>query len=142
MKIDIRDMGYPQKRKLVSENCTPEMDGVINRESNYILAFLKAQTIMKNLNWSDDKISSAIKDTCKYGYKAYEIVYNDKQTRILDLNELEVGTLFPSWSKELGSFWVQNPLNTPSKRLLLDSQVLYLSNIHSFNNVVSLVEND
>lgn len=136
MDIHIEDLNYDSKRKMVTEDFTPEMDSIVQNERKILEEYLRAQTIMSNLGWSPDDISKVIERVCKYGYVAYEIVYSDDQKKIVDLVEIDAYTLTPSYTKNLGMYWEQHVGNSNSHRILLPGQVIYLSNEGSFNKVL------
>jgi hypothetical protein len=139
MKVPIKDMSYPNRRKLVTEKYDASMDFVVKQEMNMILMFLRAQNIMRELGWRDYEIHEAIMDTCKYGYKAYEIIYTSNGKHITGLKELDVCDIIPNYTKQLGNFWVQYPSST-DQRILLKDQVLYLSNVQSFNRLIDIID--
>jgi len=62
------------------------------------------------------------------GFMAFEIVYDDKQKNIIDLNLLDPLTLIIA--TEPGSstlVWIQNPDVPQLRRVLLDTNIIYLS---------------
>lgn len=62
------------------------------------------------------------------GFIAFEIVYDDKLRNIVGFNELDVTQLVYAIDPETGhKLWVTYPGDTQFQRVLLDSQVLYLS---------------
>ena len=136
MEIHIEDLSYDNKRKMVQDGFTPEMASIVQEESERINQFLRAHTIMTKLGRSQAQINEVIDRVCKYGYVAFEIVYDDNHIDILGLVELDVNTLVPGYKEPMGKFWSQH-LNTPNHRLLLPGQVLYLSNVNSFSRVTS-----
>ncbi len=65
------------------------------------------------------------------GFLAFEIVYDDKGKNIIGFKELDATTLMPSVEKQPdGSFlsvWYQYPKDINRKRMLYDSQIIYIS---------------
>jgi hypothetical protein len=77
------------------------------------------------------------------GYIAYEIVYDDKQKNIIDLAPIDPITLIVATDPNTNTMiWIQHPDNPALRRILLDSQIIYIS--YSNNNEygeTSYVEN-
>jgi hypothetical protein len=65
------------------------------------------------------------------GFLAFEIVYNDKGKEIIGFKELDATTLMPSVEKQPdGTYlnvWYQYPNDINKRRMLYDSQVIYIS---------------
>ena len=77
------------------------------------------------------------------GFIAYEIVYDNKQKHIIELSPIDPMTLVVATDPGTATIiWVQYPDNPQQRRVLLDSQVVYIS--YSNNNEfaeTSYVEN-
>jgi hypothetical protein len=77
------------------------------------------------------------------GYIAFEIVYDNKQKNIIDLQPIDPMTLVVTTDPGTGTIvWIQYPDNPQIRRVLLDSQIIYIS--YSNNNEfaeTSYVEN-
>jgi len=75
------------------------------------------------------------------GFVAFEIVYDDKGKNIIGFKELDATTLMPSVEKQKdGTFlnvWYQYPKDERKRRMLYDSQIIYLS--YAKGNSVSRV---
>lgn len=75
------------------------------------------------------------------GFIAFEIVYDDKGKNIIGFKELDATTLMPSVEKQPDgtylSVWWQYPKDINKKRMLYDSQVIYIS--YAKGNTVSRV---
>lgn len=75
------------------------------------------------------------------GFVAFEIVYDDKGKNIIGFKELDATTLMPSVEKQKdGTFlnvWHQYPKDERKRRMLYDSQIIYLS--YAKGNSVSRV---
>jgi len=75
------------------------------------------------------------------GFVAFEIVYDDKGKNIIGFKELDATTLMPSVEKQKdGTFlnvWYQYPKDERKRRMLYDSQIIYLS--YAKGNTVSRV---
>lgn len=67
------------------------------------------------------------------GFIAYEIVYDNKQKNIIELRVLDPITLVPATDPGTNTLvWIQNPENPQNRRVLLNSQIIYIS--YSNNN--------
>ena len=77
------------------------------------------------------------------GYVAYEVVYDNKQKNIIDLQPLDPLTLVVATDPGTSTIvWIQFPDNPMQRRILLDTQIIYIS--YSNNNEfaeTSYVEN-
>ena len=77
------------------------------------------------------------------GYISYEIIYDDKQKNIIDLAPLDPLTLIVATDPNTNTMiWIQHPDNPQMRKILLDSQIIYIS--YSNNNEfgeTSYVEN-
>jgi hypothetical protein len=77
------------------------------------------------------------------GYISFEVVYDNKQKNIIELQPIDPMTLIVAADPESGSIiWIQHPDDPQNRRVLLDSQIIYLS--YSNNNEfaeTSYVEN-
>lgn len=75
------------------------------------------------------------------GFVAFEIIYDDKGKNIIGFKELDATTLMPSVEKQKdGTFlnvWYQYPKDERKRRMLYDSQIIYLS--YAKGNSVSRV---
>lgn len=65
------------------------------------------------------------------GFLAFEIIYNDNGKEIIGFKELDATTLMPSVEKQKdGTYlnvWYQYPKDQNRRRLLYDSQIIYIS---------------
>ncbi len=62
------------------------------------------------------------------GFLAFEIIFDDKNRNIIGFSQLEPSTLLPSMEPTTGdSIWVQYPESPEFRRVLLDSQIIYIS---------------
>jgi hypothetical protein len=62
------------------------------------------------------------------GFIAYEIVYDNKQKNIINLQPIDPMTLVVSTDPGTGTIvWIQYPENPQIRRILLDSQIIYIS---------------
>jgi hypothetical protein len=62
------------------------------------------------------------------GFLAFEVIYDDKNRNIIGINQLDPTTLLPSVEPTTGdSIWVQYPESPEFRRILLDSQIIYIS---------------
>lgn len=77
------------------------------------------------------------------GYLAFEIIFDEKFKNIIGFKMLDSSSLYPALDPlTLKRIWIQDPDNIMSRRVLLDTQVIYLSysDIHSAEQT-SYVEN-
>lgn len=77
------------------------------------------------------------------GYLAYEIVFDDKQRNVEGFNKLEPSSIIPAVDQQSGAkIWIQFPDNPQYRRVLLDSQIIYISySAGTDYNETSYVEN-
>lgn len=62
------------------------------------------------------------------GFLAFEFVYDDKNKNIIDIQQIDPSSLLPSIEPTTGdSIWIQFPESPEFRRILLDSQVVYIS---------------
>ena len=62
------------------------------------------------------------------GFKAWEIVYDDRKRNIVGFNELDPAFIVQALDPESGLLvWVQNPNDPQNRRILLSSDIVYLS---------------
>jgi len=62
------------------------------------------------------------------GYLAFEILYDNRQRHIIGLQLLDSATLVPAIEPTTGeSTWIQFPDDPTIRRILLDSQIIYIS---------------
>ena len=77
------------------------------------------------------------------GFISYEIIYDDKQKNIIDLAPIDPITLIIATDPSSNTMiWIQHPDNPQLRKILLDSQIIYIS--YSNNNEygeTSYVEN-
>jgi hypothetical protein len=59
------------------------------------------------------------------GFISLEIIW-DKNT-IIGFNRLNTSSLVPAYDKELGNYWIQYPNDKTLKRILFDSQIIFIS---------------
>lgn len=93
--------------------------------------------IMKNFGFNDGLTAwNFFKNFLIDGFMAFEIVYDDKQKNIIDLSVIDPITLVVATDPGTGTIvWIQYPDNPQIRRVLLDSQIIYLS--YSNNNEYS-----
>jgi len=61
------------------------------------------------------------------GYVALEIVWDDKKKNIIYFNRLRPETLVPAFEPNIGNLWIQYPEDPQLRRILLDSQIVFIS---------------
>jgi hypothetical protein len=61
------------------------------------------------------------------GYLAFEIVWDDKKKNIIHFNGLKPETLVPAYEPSIGNLWIQFPEDPTLRRILLDSQIIFIS---------------
>ena len=75
------------------------------------------------------------------GFIAFEIVYDDKKKNIIFFHKIDAGTLVPAFDPQIGNIWVQFPEDPQNRRILLDSQIIYISySAHNEYTETSYVE--
>jgi hypothetical protein len=67
------------------------------------------------------------KDFLIDGYIANEIVWDDKKKNIIYFNRLAPETLVPAYEPSIGNLWIQYPEDPQLRRILLDSQIVFVS---------------
>jgi len=73
------------------------------------------------------------------GYLSFEIVYDDRQKNIIEVKYLDPTTLVPAVEPMTGKqVWIQFPENPQLRRVLLDSQIIYIS--YRGNNAINIFE--
>jgi hypothetical protein len=100
--------------------------------------------LLTTFNFHEGQVAwNYIKNLLIDGYISYEIVYDDKQKNIIDLAPMDPITLIVATDPNTNTMiWIQHPDNPALRRILLDSQVIYIS--YSNNNEygeTSYVEN-
>jgi hypothetical protein len=100
--------------------------------------------LINTFNFNEGQIAwNYLKNLLIDGYIAYEIVYDDKQKNIIDLAPIDPITLIVATDPNTNTMiWIQHPDNPALRRILLDSQIIYIS--YSNNNEygeTSYVEN-
>lgn len=70
---------------------------------------------------------SYMKDFLIDGYLAFEIIFDDKKKNIIGFNKLAAETLVPSYEINVGQIWIQYPDDPNIRRILLDSQIIFIS---------------
>jgi len=101
-------------------------------------------TLYRNFGFSDGLTAwNYFKNFLIDGFIAYEIVYDNKQKNIIELSPIDPMTIVVATDPGTATIvWVQYPDNPQMRRVLLDSQIIYIS--YSNNNdfaETSYVEN-
>ena len=68
-----------------------------------------------------------MKDFLIDGYVALEIIYDDKKKNIIGFNRLRPDTIVPAHEATIGHLWIQYPEDPQLRRILLDSQIVFIS---------------
>jgi len=100
--------------------------------------------LINTFNFNEGQIAwQYLKNLLIDGYISYEIIYDDKQKNIIDLAPLDPITLIVATDPNTNTMiWIQHPDNPQLRKILLDSQIIYIS--YSNNNEygeTSYVEN-
>lgn len=105
-------------------NLPEEFDKDIKKK--YLESF---NTVYRRLGFSDGKKAWDIfKRFIIDGFIAYEIIYDDKYKEIISIKMLDPSTLMPGIDPTTGdSIWIQHPENPQFRKILLDSQIVYIS---------------
>jgi hypothetical protein len=76
------------------------------------------------------------------GYLSFEMIYDDKQKNIIGFNQIDPTTIIPGYEPTSGKhIWIQYPEDPLLRRVLLDSQIIYISySTHSDFSETSYVE--
>ena len=75
------------------------------------------------------------------GYIAFEIVYDDRQRNVISLSNLDPSTLVPAIDPNGNEqIWIQYPDDPIYRRILLDSQIIYISYGNNKTYEISYVE--
>jgi hypothetical protein len=85
--------------------------------------------IYYRLGFNDGAVAwSYFKTLVVDGFLAFEIIYDDKQRDIVGFQELDSTTLVPGIEPTTGDkIWIQFPEQPSFRRILLDSQIIYIS---------------
>ena len=80
----------------------------------------------------DIELYHYIKNLLIDGFIAFEIIFDDKQKSIIDLQPIDPCSLTPVFRSSVGESkgdfdWIQYPDNEKLKRILLKSQIIYIS---------------
>lgn len=149
------DRAYPDKRRILREYSIKDEikdfvitiadEGVIYDDNKHFckvkeLSLDYPQEQKDKYNEIFDQIYSAFnfndgKSAWEYfkaflvdGYLAFEIVYDDKQEKIIGFEPLDPATLVPGFEPTTGKgIWIQFPEDPQLRRILLDSQIIYMS---------------
>jgi len=84
--------------------------------------------LIKKLGFDNEiNMSNTFRDLMIDGYISLEIIWDDKKENILSFSRLSPATLVPAYAKEHGNYWIQYPEDEQLKRILYDSQVIFIS---------------
>ena len=153
--LAILDRAYPDKRKILRQySIKDEIKDFINDMADEIIIyddetmFCKAKDLpmefdeevrrkyqdnfmklMRKFGFTDGLTAwNYIKNFLIDGYIAFEIVYDNKQKNIIDLSPIDPMTLIMATDPETGTIiWLQHPEDPANRRVLLDSQIVYIS---------------
>jgi hypothetical protein len=105
-------------------NLSEEFDESIKK--SYIENF---HNIYYRLGFNDGAVAwNYFKTLVVDGFLAFEIIYDDKQRDIVGFQELDSTTLVPGIEPTTGDkIWIQFPEQPEFRRILLDSQIIYIS---------------
>lgn len=101
------------------------------------------ERIMNKFKFNDGNVCwNYFRDFIIDGFLAFEIVYDDKQKNIVDFVKLNSETLIPGYDEATGrGVWIQYPEDPRLRKILLDSQIIYISySSHNEYNEMSYVE--
>lgn len=141
-EMNIKDMDYVQQRALVRgyKGQNEYLMNAMRRQAlKDTMNFVTAIRIMDRLNWREDQIAEVFDKMILDGHVAYEIVWDDDGKNVIGLNELDPASLVPSYSSEIGYYWMQHPENKDLARQLFHTQVLYLTNRKVFDAMVDTI---
>lgn len=84
---------------------------------------------------SDIELYNYIKILLIDGFESFEVIYDERQTQIVDLNPIDPCNLLPQDEK-----WIQFPENQDLKRILSKDQIIYISYLNGMDSPMSYVE--
>lgn len=134
------DKSYSDKRRILREYSIKEeikeyvdmiCDEIISQNKPTILtSSIQANDIfndiLRKLGYDNNiTIWHTLKDFLIDGFLALEIIW--EKDKIKSFNRLNPETLVPAYEKDLGNYWIQYPTDKTLKRILLDSQLIFIS---------------
>ena len=144
--IPYLDKSYSDKRRILREYSIKDQiqyylamlcDECINKECDInipdqLIEYNKIITdifnkIIKILGFDILNMWNHMKDFLIDGCLALEIIWDDKKENIIAFNRLAAETLVPSYEISLGNCWTQYPEDPKLKRILFDSQIIFIS---------------
>lgn len=92
-------------------------------------AYMEAfEDIYFHFGFSDGKLAwEYYKDFLIDGYLTFEIVWDDKQERIIGFERMDSGTVVLGYEPSVGQIWIQFPEDPSKRRIFLDSQIIHVS---------------
>ncbi len=86
------------------------------------------ETIYNKFGFADSVTAwNLMRDFLIDGYIAMEIIWDDKKKNIIAFNRMWPETLVPSYEPQIGHIWIQYPEDPQLRRILLDSQIVFIS---------------
>ncbi len=157
------DKSYSEKRRILREySIKPEIndavcklvDDIIIGKSSLIPMHKKLGTRLDKeysdifnklfdiIGFSDNITAwNTMKDLLIDGYLALEIIWDDKKENIIGFNRLNPASLSPTYDKAIGNMWIQYPDDKQLRRILLESQIIFISYSSKYDfNSISYVE--
>jgi len=111
-----------------SDFCTPRSIGsdyTQDIKDKYLEYF---EVIYNKMGFSDSITAwNMMRDFLIDGYIAMEIVWDDKKKNIIYFNRMYPETLVPAYEPSIGHIWIQYPEDPQLRRILLDSQITFIS---------------
>lgn len=85
--------------------------------------------IYQKFNFNDGTVAwNYFRSLLVNGYLAFEIIYDEKHKEVIGFNQLDPSTLLAGIEPTTGdSIWIQFPEAPEFRRILLDSQIIYIS---------------
>lgn len=153
--ISYLDRSYPEKMRILREySRKQEICDAVTCVAEECIVFSEGETFCSPVNLSEE-FSKEVKKKYldnfthiynKFGFKdgitvynyfrmmlidgflAFEIIYDDKHRDIIGTQLIDPSTLLPGLEPTTGdSIWIQYPENPEYRKVLLDSQIIYIS---------------
>lgn len=153
--IPYLDQAYPDKRRILREySIKDEIKDFVTSIADEGIVYDDEENFCKPKNLSDE-YSQEIKDAYinafkniyqSYGFNdgklaweyfrrllvdgflAFEIIYDDRQEKIIGFEQVDAATFIPGYEPATGeNIWIQYPEDATNRRILLDSQMIYIS---------------
>ncbi len=136
-RICYMDKPYLDKRKILRQYSTEiEIDNIVSLMTDVIYNNIMKNfdsSYFKDTNIGEYELYNYIKILLIDGYISFEILYDDTQKNIIGINPIDPLTLIMTTDKDNDQevIWIQNPDDEQNRRVLSDSQIIYISYTNS-----------